>query len=145
MVMASEPASVAKSHGRKRGKKYFTLAEANRAVGYVSRIMTDACACYRQAVATRERMEHPRPGDESDEVRGCYEKAMDHLNELVDELHQVGVELKDFEMGLVDFPALHQGREVYLCWRLGEAKIVGWHELDAGFAGRQDVGLLEQV
>jgi len=47
--------------------------------------------------------------------------------------------LKDYEMGLIDFPAVHQGREVYLCWKLGEKQIVAWHEVDAGFSGRRDV------
>jgi hypothetical protein len=143
--MPSEPASITASNSRKHGKKYFTVAEANRALGYVARIMRDVGDSYRQAVATREQIEHPRPGDEAEALRGGYEHAMDHLNELVDELRQVGVELKDFEQGLVDFPALHQGREICLCWRVGEAKVAHWHELDAGFAGRQDAALLEKV
>ena len=49
----------------------------------------------------------------------------------------LGCELKDIEQGLVDFPALREGREVYLCWRLGEGEVAFWHELEAGFAGRQ--------
>jgi hypothetical protein len=59
-------------------------------------------------------------------------------------LHLVGVELKDFERGLVDFPALHQDREVLLCWHRGEDEIAFWHELDAGFGGRQSVELLRE-
>jgi hypothetical protein len=70
---------------------------------------------------------------------------MDHLSELVDELRVVGVELKDFEKGLVDFPAVHEGREVFLCWHWGEDKVQTWHEIDAGYAGRQDVALLKQT
>jgi hypothetical protein len=54
-------------------------------------------------------------------------------------LRGLGVELKDLNAGLVDFPARFQGREVYLCWRHGEERIAYWHELDAGFAGRQPV------
>jgi hypothetical protein len=50
---------------------------------------------------------------------------------------ELGVIVKDLEMGLVDFPARRGGREVYLCWRLGEERIAWWHEVDAGFAGRQ--------
>jgi hypothetical protein len=142
--MPSKPAPITASNGLKHGKKYFTVAEANRAVGYIGRIMADICARYRQAVALRELIEHPRPGDEMDQLRGSYEASMDHLNELVDELHQVGVELKDFEQGLVDFPALHQGREVCLCWHVGETMVSHWHELDTGFAGRQDVALLDK-
>jgi hypothetical protein len=45
--------------------------------------------------------------------------------------------LKDIEQGLIDFPHLRDGREVYLCWRSGEKEIRYWHELDAGAVGRQ--------
>jgi len=48
-----------------------------------------------------------------------------------------GIVLRDLDRGLVDFPALREGREVYLCWIDGEADIEFWHDLDAGFAGRQ--------
>ena len=47
--------------------------------------------------------------------------------------------LRDLDRGLVDFPALRDGREVYLCWVDGEADISFWHELDAGYAGRQEL------
>jgi hypothetical protein len=50
---------------------------------------------------------------------------------------ELGVIVKDLEAGLVDFPAMRGGREVYLCWRLGEDHIGWWHEVDSGFAGRQ--------
>lgn len=48
-----------------------------------------------------------------------------------------GVILRDLDRGLVDFPALREGREVYLCWQEGEPRILYWHEVDAGFAGRR--------
>ena len=48
-----------------------------------------------------------------------------------------GVELKDYFAGLVDFPSRREGRVVYLCWRFGEPAVAYWHELEAGFAGRQ--------
>ena len=63
--------------------------------------------------------------------------AVDRLRNLVQELNDLGIILKDSERGLVDFPMLWEGREVYLCWLLGESSIQFWHEIDAGFAGRQ--------
>ena len=48
-----------------------------------------------------------------------------------------GVEVKDLDHGLIDFPSLRDGRVVFLCWRLGEGAIAYWHEVDAGFAGRR--------
>lgn len=52
-------------------------------------------------------------------------------------IQAMGIEIKDVNVGLVDFPAERDGREVYLCWRFDEPLVAHWHELDAGFAGRQ--------
>lgn len=62
---------------------------------------------------------------------------MQTLRTLAAEMVKLGGELKDPEAGLVDFLGLRDGHEIYLCWRLGEERINYWHELDAGFAGRQ--------
>ena len=59
------------------------------------------------------------------------------INAELVKIHDLGVELKDPALGLIDFPSLRDGRVVYLCWRLGETAIEYWHETDTGFAGRQ--------
>jgi len=59
------------------------------------------------------------------------------INGLVEKVQGMGCELKDMDTGLIDFRAERGGREVYLCWKLGEEHIAHWHELDTGFAGRQ--------
>ena len=120
-------------------RKYFTVEQANAALGYVSRIVSDLCAAYRDALAVQRRMEFPMPDEQADPLHADYDRTIERLNSYVDELREVGVELKDYEMGLIDFPSVHQGREVYLCWKLGEKEIVAWHEVDAGFSGRRDV------
>lgn len=125
------------------GRKYFDLAEANRALPYVSRIVADLMQSYQRVVEVRRRIEHLHSNDNAEHLEAQYETAMETLGDLVDELHQVGVELKDFEKGLVDFPAVFEGREVYLCWQHGETNIVSWHEVDAGFTGRRDVAMLK--
>ena len=61
----------------------------------------------------------------------------DRLREYEEELNNLGVLLKDYHTGLVDFPCWMDDHEVYLCWRLGEDEVAHWHEIDAGFAGRQ--------
>jgi hypothetical protein len=58
---------------------------------------------------------------------------------LVEDIHSCGCHLKDLDSGLVDFPTLWEGREVYLCWKLGEPRVGYWHELEAGFAGRRSL------
>ena len=70
-----------------------------------------------------------------------HEDAMEHLataiQELAEEVHALGAEVKGLDQGLVDFPSERNGRIVYLCWMLGEPDIAFWHDLDAGFRGRQ--------
>lgn len=139
--MPTENASITTPLTLDPDKKYFTVAQANRALPYVSRVVEDITQVYARIIELRrgaDRPEGPEPDTEKE-----YEKTMDRLSELVDELHAVGVELKDFELGLVDFPAIHEGRDVLLCWKRGEADIGHWHEVDAGLAGRQPVAMLE--
>jgi hypothetical protein len=62
------------------------------------------------------------------------------VRRLLGELGEMGVVLRDIDRGLIDFPALVDEREVYLCWQLGEDRVSFWHDLEAGFQGRQPLG-----
>lgn len=66
-----------------------------------------------------------------------YVHALTTLMEGAQEVMSLGVEIKDFDKGLCDFPHMRDGRVVYLCWMKGEDGIEWWHDIDAGFAGRQ--------
>ena len=68
-----------------------------------------------------------------------FAKLARELQEVVDELSLIGVELKDADTGLLDFPALRDGEEVLLCWRVGEAAVEFWHSLEDGYAGRRRI------
>ena len=57
----------------------------------------------------------------------------------VQQIQDLGAVVKDVDTGLVDFPAVHQGRDVLLCWRLGEDRVGHWHDLEGGFAGRREL------
>jgi hypothetical protein len=61
------------------------------------------------------------------------------LQEVVEELTLIGVQVKDADTGLLDFPATREGAEVLLCWRVGEPAVEWYHELEAGFAGRRRI------
>lgn len=61
------------------------------------------------------------------------------LKAKVDQLQEMGVQLKDMETGLIDFPTLYRGQEVYLCWKLGEKGIGFWHHVEDGFRGRRPI------
>lgn len=71
------------------------------------------------------------------EAQQHQEEAAASVNGLIEEAQSLGCEIKGIDEGLVDFRSLKDGREVYLCWKLGEQRIAWWHELDTGFAGRQ--------
>jgi hypothetical protein len=99
--------------------KLFTLEQANRTLPLVRRIVEDIVRTYAR---WQERVRE-------------FEVVAGQL--LVAELEALGVEFKGFDLGLVDFPSEMNGRVVHLCWRLGEPAIQHWHEVGAGFAGRQ--------
>ena len=63
----------------------------------------------------------------------------ERLEDLVHQVQATGALFKDLNLGLLDFPAMKEGREVYLCWKYGEGDIDFWHEIEAGYAGRQSI------
>lgn len=68
-----------------------------------------------------------------------YVTALENMHENLGNIHEMGVIVKDLELGLCDFPYLLDGRIVYLCWKLGEDKIEWWHEITTGFSERQAI------
>ncbi|TML66080.1 MAG: DUF2203 family protein [Actinobacteria bacterium] len=69
------------------------------------------------------------------------QQASAELVAVVEELQGLGVQVKDLDRGLVDFPCVHRGREVLLCWELGEDEVAFWHGADEGYAGRRPLPL----
>jgi hypothetical protein len=124
------------------GRKHFSVAEANRSLTLVRRVVSDIVENYRRL---RELHETCRSLDargrtaEAEKVRQNYARITDHLSELKEELEKIGCELKDYRLGLVDFTTLHEGREIHLCWKLGEEKVAHWHEIDSGYATRKPI------
>jgi hypothetical protein len=131
-----------------RKPRIFTPAQANSALPLVKAIVHDITDLARGLRDRQERLarlggHRGAMGDayreELQQVRCELERDDERMREYLQELADLGVELKDPFSGLVDFPARMNGRDVLLCWRLGEAEIGFWHELDAGFAGRQEL------
>lgn len=69
--------------------------------------------------------------------RAAHESHAQHAKDLLAEIEAIGVQVKDLDTGLLDFPCLIDGETVLLCWRMGEDRIEFWHTLDGGFRGRQ--------
>jgi hypothetical protein len=126
-------------------KKYFTVDEANATLPLLRAILRDVTALAQDLRDRHQRILRLQSAGKVDRAHdeevqtmiADFERDQDRMREYEAELQQLGVELKDYLTGLVDFRCWMDGREVYLCWRLGEPDIGHWHELDAGFAGRQ--------
>ncbi len=86
--------------------------------------------------------EHPPEEVQRDLAR--FRGLVETLREQIEAIQETGCTIKDIEVGLVDWPALHQGREVLLCWKYGEPEVGFWHELNTGFAGRRPVSELDE-
>jgi hypothetical protein len=134
--------------GEKTAVRYFTLEEANSAIPYISRIVEDIVAEYEKwrdcifryeviAAKSTAESESESENEEQDELRREVDSVAQRINTYIDELSKVGCIFKGFDGGLVDFRSQLEGRDVFLCWKLGEPEIQHWHELDSGFAGRQ--------
>ena len=120
----------------KSAAKTFTVEDANRTLPLVSRIVQDIVTQHARWRERVERFELSSPPESQLIEREVHELAAE-IQGYVQELEQLGVEIKDYAMGLIDFPGELAGRRVWLCWRLGEPAVEYWHELDAGFLGRQ--------
>jgi hypothetical protein len=129
--------------GKKR--KYFTVEEANKALPLVKMIVGDIVHQYRVVEDLQQRLsrvskERKKPSrdlyaEELAQSQAELDNEEQKLMSYIEELKRLGVEFKGPE--LCDFPSMMNGREVYLCWRLGEPEVGHWHDLEAGFTGRQ--------
>jgi hypothetical protein len=98
-----------------------------------------------QRPATGVRPGAPAPLDEAEarRIKLRMQGVIDQMAAAVARIDALGITLRDIERGLIDFPALVSGRQVWLCWQLGEDRIGYWHELDEGFGGRRPIAELE--
>jgi hypothetical protein len=108
--------------------RYFTVSEANALLPTVREIV--------------ERMVELRRRQDSSDATSTnggapHSPLRAQIAACLEELDRLGVQVKDLDTGLVDFPSLRDGEEILPCWRLGEDEVAWWHTLDGGFAGRQ--------
>ena len=121
--------------------KLFTIQEANALLPSVRVILAKIQRAHRRLSQyrddARKAAEAAEQGGGGIEAGVAYAGVLTELTTQMSELDTLGVQLKDFERGLVDFPSLRDGKVVLLCWQLGEGdELEWWHDVDAGFAGR---------
>ena len=123
-------------------QRTFTLKEANRTLPLVHRIMQDLVDSYARVQellsALADAMDASRE-EEAERLTESLREERTRLEEFASELAPIGCELKGLDPGLVDFRAIHEGRTILLCWKLGEPNISHWHEEADGFLGRQAI------
>jgi hypothetical protein len=127
--------------------RLFTPEEANLALAEV-RPLAERMVHSRRSLAAAARRQRQlvmriagnggdlSPGEVRDATADV-EREVETIAECVAALEAAGVQVKDMDEGLVDFPARHGGRDVLLCWKVGEPEVAHWHGLDEGFAGRK--------
>ena len=120
--------------------RFFTLDEANSTLALIHPLLGEIMEI-RQAILEKQPEVWPvlakAAGNGGSLAASQVEHEFTRLNQLVHRVQATGAVLKDLDLGLIDFPAQRNGREVYLCWKFGEDQIRYWHDLDSGFAGRQ--------
>jgi hypothetical protein len=134
--------------------KSFTVEQANRTLPLVRRIVEDIVREHRRwqekilelelvasnAAGATANNPAPAPSSSDERVAAIERDALAiarDIDAFERELQELGIALKDRRLGLIDFPGEIDGRQVWLCWRLGEPSVQYWHDLDAGYAGRQ--------
>ncbi len=128
-------------------RKYFTLDQANKTLPLVRKIVSDITSLhpvwrdlvYRYELVAAQ--SDPKWGESTEQValRTQIEAVARQINGYMVELEEIGCVFKGFEEGLVDFYGQLDGRDMFWCWKQGEERISHWHELEAGFAGRQPI------
>jgi hypothetical protein len=129
---------------------YFDLSAANERLADLRPVLEglrrdrETLVAAQRRLAERSRTESLADGEPlDDDEREELEATVGRMQSAVGQIDAWGVTLRDIASGLIDFPALANGRPIWLCWRLGEGDIAWWHELDAGVAGRRPLIELE--
>jgi hypothetical protein len=128
----------------------FSLAEAQGLIPRIDTLLRDAISLkseYQEAEQTIQTMAQrvammggmTMNRDQAIDAKNRRDTAATKLREAIEQLQETGCVVKDLDIGLIDFPTLLRGTEVYLCWKLGETRIAFWHGVDEGFRGRKTI------
>jgi len=129
--------------GLKEGTKkvrYFKPTEASRSLVLVKRVVRDILGLYCRARMFEEHysvLDRETESNDRNQIKHQYELLLKQLQGHNHELDDIGCRLRDWQSGTVDWPAIYKGREVYLCWRMGEENVEYYHEAYESFAARR--------
>jgi len=120
--------------------RYFTIEQANLAIVVIRPLMREALEIRSRILSMQEEVWpviEKALGNGGNRAASVAAYEFEHLDDLVHQIQAAGAMIKDINTGLVDFLGQRDGRDVYLCWKYGEDRVEYWHEIEAGFAGRQ--------
>jgi hypothetical protein len=119
--------------------RLFTLAEANRLIPQLNSRLISVKQARETLVRTKDDIRKASARAEyggGSTVGALYITSLQQVNANIKAIHELGVVVKDLDMGLCDFPHLRDGRIVFLCWKMGEQEIRWWHETTSGYKDR---------
>lgn len=131
-------------------KKYFTAESAQKQLPKIKRLLSrlqnlkKAIGAITSVRFDPKEIEYEEFVETSTKLSKEFHKLSYEFYKELEKLEKTGCVLKDLEQGLVDFYCKLEGRDIFLCWKLGEDRVKAWHEIDSGFAGRKPVIDLEQ-
>ena len=117
--------------------KVYTLDEANGLLPYLAPTLVELREKAELAAQIKEAVAEAAATNGGSQKRERWSKTLARVSELVQRLTEWELELRDISTGLVDFPAVVEGQEAWLCWRLGEPEVAYWHAKDEGFSSRR--------
>ena len=122
--------------------RHYTVEEANRLLPRLEPMLVELRVARDRLTEqeAHEALAGAAPANGGGERGRRVGEAFLEVRRLLVELQELGLVVRDVDRGLVDFPAIVEGREVYLCWQLGEDEVGHWHHLDAGYGGRRPLG-----
>ena len=120
-------------------ERHFTVDEANGLLARVEAMLRSLREARNRLtdVEAHEALVGAAPGNGGGEPGREVGEGFIAVRNLLGEITEIGIVLRDIDRGLIDFPAIREGREVYLCWELDEGPIEFWHELESGYGGRE--------
>ena len=128
-----------------RFNKHYTRSEARALLPEIRLWLKRLVHCRDELQKQEKRLEaRLAPGrDLGGALVNDWVRTLADIRETLYEFHRREIQIKDLDRGLIDFPALMNGKEVFLCWESAEADVDYWHDLDAGYAGREPIEGIE--
>jgi hypothetical protein len=120
-------------------ERHFSVEEAHALLGRIEPMLGELREARDRLTDAElhEALSDAAPGNGGGEPGRAVGSAFLQVRRLLGELTTLGIVVRDIDRGLIDFPAVRDGREVYLCWELGEERIGYWHDLETGYGGRR--------